>query len=46
MSTHLTGLTSAEEVTSFMQEIRKDGDVPEEVIDLGRQRWNELQEDK
>lgn len=42
----LAELTSAEEVTSFMQEIRSDGDVPEEVIDLGRRRWNELQEDK
>jgi len=42
----LAGLTTADEVTSFMQEIRNDGDVPEEVIDLGRQRWNELQEDK
>jgi len=38
-------LTTAEEVTSFMQEIRNDGDVPEEVIDLGRKRWNELQEE-
>lgn len=41
----LAELTSSEEVTSFMQEIRNDGDVPEEVIDLGRQRWNELQEE-
>jgi hypothetical protein len=41
----LAELTSAEEVTSFMKEIRDDGDVPEEVIDLGRQRWNELQEE-
>lgn len=42
----LAELTTADEVTSFMQEIRNDGGVPEEVIDLGRQRWNELQEDK
>lgn len=42
----LAELTTADEVTSFMQEIRNDGDVPEEVIDLGRRRWNELQEDK
>lgn len=42
----LAELTTADEVTSFMQEIRNDGDVPEEVIDLGRRRWNELQGEK
>lgn len=40
----LAELTSAEEVTNFMQEIRQDGDVPQAILDLGRQRWNELQE--
>lgn len=40
----LAELTSAEEVTNFMQEIRQDGDVPQAVLDLGRTRWNELQE--
>lgn len=40
----LAELTSPEEVTNFMQEIRQDADVPEAVIDLGRTRWNELQE--
>lgn len=39
----LAEFTTAEEVTSFMQEIRSDSEVPEEVIDLGRRRWNELQ---
>lgn len=39
----LAEFTTAEEVTSFMQEIRSDSEVPEEIIDLGRQRWNELQ---
>lgn len=39
----LAELTTAEEVTSFMQEIQADGDVPEAIIDLGRRRWNELQ---
>ena len=40
----LAELTSPEEVTSFMQEIRQDGDVPQAILDLGRTRWNELQE--
>ena len=40
----LAELTSAEEVTNFMQEIRQDGDVPQTILDLGRTRWNELQE--
>ena len=40
----LAELTSAEEVTNFMQEIRQDADVPQAVLDLGRTRWNELQE--
>ena len=40
----LAELTSPEEVTDFMQEIREDGDVPEAVIELGRNRWNELKE--
>lgn len=40
----LAELTSAEEVTNFMQEIRQDGDVPQAILDLGRTRWNELQE--
>jgi len=40
----LAELTSPEEVTNFMQEIRQDADVPQAVIDLGRARWNELQE--
>ena len=40
----LAELTSAEEVTNFMQKIRQDGDVPQAVLDLGRTRWNELQE--
>ena len=40
----LSELTSPEEVTNFMNEIREDGDVPQAVLDLGRQRWNELQE--
>lgn len=40
----LAELTSPEEVTDFMQEIREDADVPQAVLDLGRTRWNELQE--
>lgn len=40
----LAELTSPEEVTDFMQEIRQDSDVPQAVLDLGRTRWNELQE--
>lgn len=40
----LAELTSPEAVTDFMQEIREDGDVPEAVIELGRNRWNELKE--
>lgn len=40
----LAELTSPEEVTNFMQEIRQDADVPQAVLDLGRARWNELQE--
>lgn len=40
----LAELTSPEDVTSFMQEIRQDADVPQAVLDLGRTRWNELQE--
>lgn len=40
----LAELTSPEAVTDFMQEIREDADVPQAVLDLGRQRWNELQE--
>ena len=40
----LAELTSPEEVTNFMQEIRQDSDVPQVVLDLGRTRWNELQE--
>lgn len=40
----LAELTSPEEVTNFMQEIRQDADVPQAVLDLGRTRWNELQE--
>ncbi|MEJ4121396.1 hypothetical protein [Corynebacterium macginleyi] len=39
----LAEFTTAEEVTSFMQEIRSHSEVPEEIIDLGRRRWNELQ---
>ncbi|MGV3282667.1 hypothetical protein [Corynebacterium sp. 11254D000AR] len=42
----LAELTTPEDVTSFMQEIRQDSNVPEVVIDLGRQRWNELQEEE
>lgn len=40
----LAELTSPEAVTDFMQEIREDSDVPQAILDLGRQRWNELQE--
>jgi len=40
----LAELTSPEAVTDFMQEIRQDSDVPQAILDLGRQRWNELQE--
>lgn len=40
----LAELTSPEDVTNFMQEIRQDADVPQAVLDLGRTRWNELQE--
>ena len=40
----LAELTSPEAVTDFMQEIRQDADVPQAVLDLGRTRWNELQE--
>ena len=40
----LAELTSPEDVTDFMQEIRQDSDVPQVVLDLGRTRWNELQE--
>lgn len=40
----LAELTSPEEVTNFMQEIREDAEVPQAVLDLGRTRWNELQE--
>lgn len=40
----LAELTSPEAVTDFMQEIREDSDVPQAVLDLGRTRWNELQE--
>lgn len=40
----LAELTSPEEVTNFMQEIRQDSDVPQAILDLGRTRWNELQE--
>ncbi|MDU4729971.1 MAG: hypothetical protein E6Y04_08375 [Corynebacterium sp.] len=40
----LAELTSPEAVTDFMQEIREDADVPQAVLDLGRTRWNELQE--
>lgn len=40
----LAELTSPEDVTNFMQEIRQDSDVPQAVLDLGRTRWNELQE--
>ena len=40
----LAELTSPEEVTNFMNEIREDGDVPQAILDLGRTRWNELQE--
>lgn len=39
----LKEFTSVEEVTSFMDEIQADGEVPEAILDLGRQRWNELQ---
>lgn len=41
----LAELTSPEDVTNFMQEIRQDSDVPQSILDLGRQRWNELQEE-
>lgn len=40
----LADLTTPEEVTDFMQEIRQDADVPQSILDLGRARWNELQE--
>ena len=40
----LAELTSPDDVTNFMQEIREDAEVPQAVLDLGRQRWNELQE--
>lgn len=40
----LAELTTPEEVTNFMQEIRQDADVPQAILDLGRTRWNELQE--
>jgi len=40
----LAELTSPEDVTNFMQEIREDAEVPQAVLDLGRTRWNELQE--
>ena len=40
----LAELTSAEAVTDFMNEIRQESDVPQAVLDLGRTRWNELQE--
>ena len=40
----LAELTSPEEVTDFMNEIRQESDVPQAVLDLGRTRWNELQE--
>ena len=40
----LADLTTPEEVTDFMQEIRQDADVPQSILDLGRTRWNELQE--
>lgn len=42
----LAELTSAEAVTDFMNEIREESDVPQKVINLGRNRWNELQENK
>ena len=42
----LAELTSAEAVTDFMNEIREESDVPQKVINLGRDRWNELQENK
>lgn len=42
----LAELTSPEAVTDFMNEIREESDVPQKVINLGRQRWNELQENK
>ena len=41
----LAELTSPEAVTDFMNEIRQESDVPQAVLDLGRQRWNELQEE-
>ena len=40
----LAELTSPEDVTNFMNEIREDAEVPQAVLDLGRTRWNELQE--
>lgn len=40
----LAELTSPEAVTDFMQEIREDAEVPQAILDLGRTRWNELQE--
>ena len=40
----LADLTTPEEVTNFMQEIRQDSDVPQAILDLGRARWNALQE--
>ena len=42
----LAELTSPEAVTDFMNEIREESDVPQAVLDLGRTRWNELQENK
>lgn len=42
----LAELTSAEAVTDFMNEIREESDVPQKVINFGRDRWNELQENK
>lgn len=41
----LAELTSTEEVEAFMRDIQADGELPEAVNDLGRRRWNELQEE-
>lgn len=40
----LEGFTTSEQVNDFAANLKQSGDVPDEVMDLCRTRWNELQE--
>ena len=42
----LEGFTTSEQVNEFAANLKQSGDVPDEVMDLCRARWSELEGEK